>query len=146
MFIDTNILVSARFQTAPHWSLASAALDALINGAEALHVSRQILREYLAAVTRPQTWSDPVSMTDALRDLERMPRFFQILEDGPGVTRTLAGLLRDVPVAGRQVHDANIVATMLTHGEHRLLTLNRKDFSRFGHVLELVPIDEAGAG
>jgi predicted nucleic acid-binding protein len=41
-------------------------------------------------------------------------------------------------VAGRQVHDANIVATMLAHGETRLLTSNRSDFKRFAHAIEVV--------
>ena len=31
-------------------------------------------------------------------------------------------------MAGKQVHDANIVATMLVHGERRLAMFNIKDF------------------
>ena len=41
--------------------------------------------------------------------------------------------------AGRQVHDANIVATMLAHGENRLLTFNGADFRRFVRLIEVVP-------
>ena len=44
----------------------------------------------------------------------------------------LVGLCRDVVVAGKQVHDANIVATMMAHGERQLLTFNGSDFRRFG--------------
>jgi predicted nucleic acid-binding protein len=47
-------------------------------------------------------------------------------------------LCRAVAVAGRQVHDANIVATMLAHGETRLLTMNRSDFRRFDARIEIV--------
>jgi predicted nucleic acid-binding protein len=36
------------------------------------------------------------------------------------------------------VHDANIVATMLAHGERRLLTFNLADFARFRPPVELV--------
>ncbi len=43
-------------------------------------------------------------------------------------------------MGGRQVHDANIVATMLAHGETRLLTANRSDFRRFEPRIELVGI------
>jgi len=39
---------------------------------------------------------------------------------------------------GRQVHDANIVATMLAYGERRLLTFNDPDFQRFNDVIEIV--------
>ena len=52
----------------------------------------------------------------------------------------LATLCRDVGVAGKQVHDANIVATMLTYGERRLATFNVKDFRRYGQRVELVPL------
>ena len=49
---------------------------------------------------------------------------FEILEDGPDVMQALIALCREVSVGGRQVHDANIVATMLAYGERRLLTFN----------------------
>ena len=52
-------------------------------------------------------------------------------------------LCRDVPVAGRQVHDANIVATMVAHGERRLLTFNAADFRRYGDRIELVNLGPA---
>jgi hypothetical protein len=41
--------------------------------------------------------------------------------------------------AGRQVHDVNIVATMLEHGIYRLLTFNAADFKRFVGIIELEP-------
>ena len=39
---------------------------------------------------------------------------------------------------GKQIHDANIVATMLAYGERRLLTLNARDFRRYTDRIELV--------
>ena len=41
---------------------------------------------------------------------------FVVLEDGPIVTENLLTLCREVSVGGRQIHDANIVATMLGMG------------------------------
>ena len=104
---------------------------------EMLRISRQVLREYLATVTRPQAWSVQIPMDEALEHVARLEAVFDLLEDGRGVTDTLAALCRSVPVAGRQVHDANIVATMLTHGERRLLTFNGRDFRRYGDRIEL---------
>ena len=54
------------------------------------------------------------------------------------MTDALLALCRDVEVGGRRVHDANIVATMLAHGERRLLTFNTAHFRRYGGRLELV--------
>ena len=89
-------------------------------------------------VTRPQTWTVAITREDAFDDVSRLIGSFEILEDGPVVTYTLIELCREVPVGGRQIHDANIVATMLAHGEHRLLTFNSADFRRYGDRIELV--------
>ena len=77
-------------------------------------------------------------MPDALADVAWMLEQFDILEDGESVTRILMALCEEIPVTGRQIHDANIVATMLAHGEHRLATRNEKDFRRYGDRIEIV--------
>ncbi len=92
----------------------------------------------LAVVTRPQTWSVGISRAEAFDDVSRLLGSFEILEDGPSVTSALVGLCSEVMVGGRQIHDANILATMLAHGEHRLLTFNGADFRRYGDRIELV--------
>ena len=138
MFIDTNILVNSRILEAPDYTIARARLDRAIRDREPMRISRQILREYLAVVTRPQTWPVAITREDALADVARLISTFQILEDGPLVTESLIALCRDVAVGGRQIHDANIVATMLAHGERRLLTFNTGDFRRYGDHVELV--------
>ncbi len=52
----------------------------------------------------------------------------------------LLHLLEVYPGAGKQVHDANIVATMLEHGLPRLLTFNTADFRRVAGLIELEPL------
>ena len=138
MFIDTNILVSARILEAPDHDRARAHLERAFQDLEPLRISRQVMREYLSVITRPQTWSIAIARDDALADVERLTNSFEILEDGPGVTQSLLALCREVAVGGRQIHDANIVATMLAHGERRLLTFNSADFRRYGDRIELV--------
>ncbi len=140
MFVDTNVLVYARFGTAPDHVRARSALAEAGRGGERVKISRQILREYLATVTRPHPWGEPLAMSTALADVARYAEEFEILEDGADVSSMLAVILRDVPVAGRQIHDANIVATMLASEERRLLTFNAADFVRYGDRLELVDL------
>ena len=144
MFVDTNVLVAARFVTAPAHATACRCLDRAGNDEEPLHISRQIVREYLVVVTRPQPWSEPLTMGDALKDAMRLLSSFAILEDGPNVMAVLTTLCREVPVARKQIHDANIAATMLAHGERRLLTLNAKDFQRYEKRIELVKLESPG--
>ena len=56
---------------------------------------------------------------------------------------TIKALCREVPAAGKQVHDANIVATMQAHGERRLLTFNGSDFRRYGEHITLFAMGSA---
>ncbi len=138
MFIDTNVLVRSRVPTAPDHGLARTSLDRAFRNPEPLRISRQVIREYLSVVTRPQTWSEAFTSEEAIEDVGRLIGSFEILEDGPLVTELLVALCREVPIGGRQIHDANIVATMLAHGEHRLLTFNAADFRRYSDRIELV--------
>ena len=140
MFVDTNVLVKARILEAPDHEMARDSLKRAFDQPEPLHISRQVLREYLAVVTRPQTWPVAIGREDALNDVERLSATFEVLEDGPVVTDWLVSLCRQVPVEGRQIHDANIVATMLAHGERRLLTFNQADFRRYGNRIQLVDV------
>ena len=138
MFVDTNVLVKARILEAPDHDMARDSLERAFEEPDPLRISRQVLREYLAVVTRPQTWPVPISREAALDDVERLVAAFEVLEDGRVVTDWLVSLCREVSAGGRQIHDANIVATMLAYGERRLLTLNAADFRRYGDRIQLV--------
>jgi predicted nucleic acid-binding protein len=52
----------------------------------------------------------------------------------------LLALISSIAVAGRQIHDANIVATMQAHGIGRLLTHNTADFARFAAIITVEPL------
>jgi len=143
MFLDTNVLVRARFGAAPNHDLARKRMQEAGKSGEVLRISRQVLREYLATVTRPQPDLPAVDMDDALDHIAALEARFEILEEGPKVTAMLKQLCREVRVAGQQVHDANIVATMLTHGERKLMTFDSRHFKRYGKRIALVGI--AGA-
>ena len=142
MFIDTNILTSASVLEAPNHVIARESLNRALLEGEAVRISRQVVREYLAVMTRPQTWDIPLTREEVLRDARRLLTAFDVLEDGPLVSEILMALCREVEVGGRQIHDANIVATMLAHGERRLLTFNTSDFRRYGERIELVDFDD----
>ena len=138
MFIDTNVFVYARNRRANQHYVASSLLERAVRNAEPARISRQILREFLATVTRPQTWGAAMSTEDAARDVTRIARQFEVLEDGPQVTTNLLILCNEVIVGGNKIHDANIVATMLAYGERNLMTFNVADFRRYDHLIEIV--------
>lgn len=138
MFVDTNVFVYARFPESPFYDVARSGLERAPEEGDPLRVSRQVLREYLSVVTRPQAWPVTITREEALADVEGIMIGCEVLEDGPLVMASLLHLCREFAVSGRQIHDANIVATMLTHGERRLLTFNSADFRRYGDRIELV--------
>jgi predicted nucleic acid-binding protein len=138
LFVDTNILVYATRRSSRFHPPSRHALLQARHAGERLCLSRQVLREYLAVVTRRQPGVVPFTMDKALARVELFARAMTVLEDGPAVTQELVALCRAVPLGGRQVHDANIVATLLAHGETRLLTFNAAAFVRFQPRIEVV--------
>ncbi len=115
-FIDTNVLVYATAQGSPFHDRARAAL-ARMAAEEPLTLSRQILREYIAVMTRQQIWGKALTLAEAIADAAAFAQHFIITEDGPAVWDQLIELGPGYSFGDRQVHDANVVATMLAHGE-----------------------------
>jgi predicted nucleic acid-binding protein len=140
VFVDTNVLVYSAIQSAPlHEPARRALYDFQTSGAE-LWISRQVLREYLAVVTRPQSFSLPLPALTAAADARQFAKQFRVAQDDADVTAQLLDLMVHVVVQGRQVHDANIVATMLVNDVPRLLTNNSGDFVRYGDFISVTPL------
>ena len=143
VFLDTNVLVYATQRQSPFHLSARAAIQRWEVTGAGLWLSRQVLREYLAALSRPQQFLRPVPMAVLTADVRSFARRFQVVEDGPQVSEQLLSLVEQFTVGGKQVHDANIVATMLVHGVRRLLTHNTGDFARYGELITILPVEAA---
>jgi predicted nucleic acid-binding protein len=140
IFIDTNVLIYANVDEAPLHTLAVKTLTSLRDTGVELWTSRQVLREYLAVLTRPGAFASPPPSDALAGNVEVFQRLFRIAQDGPEVTRHLLSLLRSIPMGGKQIHDANIVATMLAHGIGQLLTHNTDDFTRYAGIVTVRPL------
>jgi predicted nucleic acid-binding protein len=140
VFVDTNVLVYTQLALSPHHAVAVARLNELAAGGAELWISRQILREYLSAMSDPGLLTATIPMTSLLTDVQKFDNHFRVAEEDPAITIFLIGLLLQIPVLGKQIHDANIVATMQTHGIPKLLTHNTADFARFSSVITILPL------
>lgn len=140
MFVDTNVFVRAKMAGAPNHDLALSLIARALDSGETLKISRQTIREFLAVVTRPQDWSPSLSASDAIGYVREILAICEVLDEDERITENLLSLCRNYAVGGRQIHDANIVATMLAYGERRLLTFNESDFRRYGDLIELVEV------
>ena len=92
----------------------------------------------MAVVSHLQTWLLLIPREIALDDKEGLVATFEILEDGSVKTDRLVSPCRGVPVGGRQIHEANIVAIMPARGGSRLLTLNPSDIRHYVNRIALV--------
>ncbi len=142
-FVDTNVLVYANQSRSAYHADATTWLKEAEAAGAPLWISGQVLREDPSVVTRLQGDVAALPMAIALDRVRLFAQRFWVAEDGPEVRARLFEVLAAYDVGGKQVHDANAVATMLTHGITRLLTFNAGDFSRFADIITLGPTSEA---
>ena len=140
VFVDTNVLVYAAVPSAPDHAVARDALWSYEQSGARIWISRQILREYLATLSRPQTYTIPTPPSTRIADIVLFEQKYDIAEDNARVTEQLMDLLTTTGSGGKQVHDANIVATMLTYGVGQLLTHNTADFDSFSNFITILPL------
>jgi predicted nucleic acid-binding protein len=76
VFVDTNVLVYATRSSAAQYALAHSTLTRLEAEGSTLWISHQVLREYLAAVTRPQATAAGLPMATAIADIRRFRAAF----------------------------------------------------------------------
>lgn len=140
IFVDTNVLTRATIDAAPLHSQARVMLDNLWDASVELYISHQVIREYVANATRPQTYSPALPAGAVLEQVEDFRKTFHILPDSSMVLMRLLELVRKVSVGGKQIHDANIVATMLAYEIEDLLTHNVDDFERYQSYIRVIPL------
>lgn len=136
LFVDTNVLVYANVLEAPLHERALGAIYAAQQAGRPLWISRQVIREYLMVMTRPQAFEN-LPRTTVLEQVERFVAHFQVADETPAVTTHLLALMETYAIGGKQVHDANLVASMQAHGIRCLLTHNTEDFQRFADMIIL---------
>ncbi len=93
--------------------------------------SRQVLREFLASTTRPGAVVPPPTLDALSQAVRQFEAAFEIGNEDAAVTAILLDLLKSRMVQGKQIHDANIVATMRRYSIPWLLTHNTADFTRY---------------
>ena len=142
VFVDSNVLVYRFRLQSPFHRAATFRMNELRGTGYRFCISSQSVRECLAAMTRLGPESIPVSPQHAAAFGSRLLKDFTHLTDDFGTSEKLLELTAAYSVIGRQVHDACIVATMLTHGVSRLLTHNTGDFARYSQLIEVLALND----
>jgi predicted nucleic acid-binding protein len=137
--VDTNVLVFSTVVGAPRHGEAKRAITQARARIE-LAVTAQIPREYVAATTHPRFAPRPLTLKNALEDVDRFLGKFRLLNETAASFRLFCDLIARQTIVGRKVHDANIAATMLANGVTRILTDNGADFRRFAPDIDVIDL------
>jgi predicted nucleic acid-binding protein len=139
VMLDTNVLLAATDEGRPEHRDALSVLNDWAAADAGLCVSGQVLREYLTVATRPADSNGlGLKLPDAVANVRAIRERTTLLAEDSRVADRLLGLLADVECLGKQVHDANLVATMLVHGIGTIVTANLADFARFERHISLI--------
>jgi toxin-antitoxin system PIN domain toxin len=142
LLLDTNVYLAATDEGRAEHHRALAALETWPAVGTALYTCGQVLREYLSVATRPAAANGlGLPQRDAVTNVRALQSRLRFLAENDKVVEQLLGLLARVECAGKQIHDANLVAIMLTHGIDTIVTMNAEDFTRFGDWIRVVSLD-----
>jgi predicted nucleic acid-binding protein len=147
ILVDTNFLLRHTRTADPFYATVDAAVVALQARGEVLCVVPQVVYEFWAAATRPQSANGlGLSIPECQTRIARVKLLCHLLPDQPTLFVEWEGLVGAYACHGRVSYDARLVAAMRTHGLTRLLTFNGADFARFPGVTVLDPAAVAAPG
>ena len=139
--LDSNVLVYAYYKQAPQYAACRALLEQAQTPDAGLCVSPQNLAEFYAIVTNPRRVTQPRTTAEALvlvAELLALPGL-SLLSIPADVVDRWSDLVRQHPLTGSKVYDAQIVATMFGNGVTRIYTHNAADFRRFNGIKVITP-------
>jgi predicted nucleic acid-binding protein len=142
IFLDTNIVLRCTITQIPGHSRIRQAVDYLLANGNELWISGQVIREYGSVITRPQSFMSVMTAFDAAKQLRNIRDSFNVALETPDTIEGLCRLMDTHPMGGKQIHDANLVATMLDYKITHLFTLNTADFERFTPLITLMTLDQ----
>ncbi len=106
-----------------------------------LVMTSQVLREYLVVATRPVKVNGlGLSALAAAQNITAFLSRVALLAESLETSKRLLTLVEEGRAAGKQIHDANLIAAALTLGVRRVVTDNAAHFKRFDDLLTVAPL------
>src|SRR5205814_9103582 len=109
IFLDTNVLVHATIAQSLLYQTAQQTISNYKQAGVEIWISRQVLREYLAVLTRPQTFlglGKPIPTSTLVAEVRHLQSQYRVAEEVRHVTEELLNLMSTFPIGGKQVHAA----------------------------------------
>jgi predicted nucleic acid-binding protein len=138
--LDTNILTRLAQPTDPAHGTARRAVAVLQAGGRSVSIVPQNLYEFWVVATRPVANNGlGLSVPECHAEVIRIKALFPLLPDPLTIIDVWEALVVAHDCKGKVAHDARLVAAMLTHGLHEILTFNTADFTRFPGITAIDP-------
>src|SRR3954469_10541139 len=117
VLLDTNILGRMTEPGHAQHQRAVDAVAALISRGDSPSLVPQVLYEFWVVATRPAAANGlGRSPTQAASEIARLEGLYAVLPDSPAIYPEWKRLVATHSVAGKNAHDARLVAAMLVHG------------------------------
>ena len=145
VFIDTNVLLNAAFAQREKHQECQQEIEALVSQDTELWINGQVIREFIAESTRMTTDGKKLSIQEIRYHLNRYLTLCHVVDESMAVRVNLLRLWSELEIRGNNIHDTNIVATMLAAEIPTLLSLD-KGFRRYTeHIDWRVPTAQSSA-
>lgn len=149
MFVDSNIFLHGAIpdigNDPPEVKVQKheaclAQLRRFLNEGVTLWINGQVLREFWVQATRYETEAGPMPLAWAHERIAWFRAFVREVDETAAVREQLLALVQEYGVRGIEVHDANIVATMIAYDIGTVCTLDA-GFDRYRkRIIVLSPL------
>lgn len=131
--LDTGILLRLVDETDQQHVIVVDAVDVLIKRRDDLFITTQNIAEYWNVAMRPKANNGlELPTANALRLFDdSIAPICAVIAESASLPHEFKRLLFQYNVVGKQVHDARLVAMMLTWQIDHVLTLNERNFKRY---------------
>jgi toxin-antitoxin system PIN domain toxin len=125
--LDANILIYASDEGSPQHARARDVLARLAAGPEIAYLFWPTVLAYLRIATHPAIFSRPLSIGEAVDNVDQLLRRAHVRTTGEGERfwRTLRDVIGDARPSGNLVPDAHLAALMLENEVRTILTRDR---------------------
>lgn len=148
MLVDSGVLLRVFDTRSPDYRRLRRAVRKLLLDGESLIVAVQNSAEFWNVCTRPlENNGQGMPVERAERRLQIIEQFSSPVSESVASYQLWKQLVLRYQVTGVAVHDARLVAVMLTLGIRRIFTLNPRDFRRYEpEGIEIVTLDDLATG
>lgn len=133
--VDANVLLYATDEASPSHERAKGALAELSQGPGIVYLFWPAVMAYLRLSTHPSVFERPISLTDAVANIDRLLSrpHIQCPGESERFWETFRSVAEEADARGNLVGDAHLAALMAQNGVRTIVSHDR-DFRRFPQI------------